>query len=218
MSATLEQDSLLLDYASGALPEGPALAVATQLALDPEARARYRALEAAGGMLFDQLEPESVSATLLTDTLTRLDDTDGLLTVPVPMPDAQTRRVLPAPLWRYVPESLDRLAWTRWGKNVQEAVLPLGNRDHRAVILRIQPGHAVPHHTHGGVEYTVVLSGGFRDEGGHYGRGDIQICDGSVRHQPVADMGEECICLAVLSAPIKVSGLLGTLVNPFLKF
>jgi putative transcriptional regulator len=34
----------------------------------------------------------------------------------------------------------------------------------------------------------------------------------------VADEGEECLCLAVLDAPVRLRGLLGRVANPFLKF
>jgi putative transcriptional regulator len=215
MNAAPDMDMLLLDYASGALPEGPALAVATSLALDPAARARYRTMEAAGGVLLGDLPPAPLSDTLLAATLRRLDQSAP--EVPV-LPDAETRRLLPAPLWRYVPDGLSSLRWTRWGGAVQEAVLPLGDSGHRAMLLRIKAGNGVLQHDHTGPEYTVVLSGGFSDETGHYGPGSLQLCDGSVTHTPVADPGQDCVCLGVLSAPIRITGLMGRLVNPFLKF
>jgi putative transcriptional regulator len=213
MTASPDRDALLFDYATGALAEGPALAVATHLALNPQARARYRAIEAAGGALLEGLAPAPVSDRLLEETLRRLDE-------PAAAPPAVERPpgTLPRPLWRYVPGGLGGLKWTRWGPNIREAVLPLGNRDHRAVLLDIRAGQAAPPHEHGGMEYTVVLRGAFSDEKERYGAGDIQICDGSVHHRPVAETTEDCLCLAVLAAPIRVTSLLGRFVNPFLKF
>ncbi|MBI1179415.1 MAG: anti-sigma factor [Alphaproteobacteria bacterium] len=215
MTADADMDALLLDYASGALPEGPALAVATMLALDPRARAGYRALEAAGGALLAALEPQPVSAGLRDATLARLDESPA---TPLARPPSPAAGALPAPLRRYAPDGLDGLRWTRWGKSVQEAVLPLGDRSHRATLLRIAPGQGVLHHEHTGTEYTVVIAGGFSDDTGHYGPGDLQLCDPSVVHRPVADPDAECLCLGVLSAPIRGTGLVGRLVNPFLKF
>jgi putative transcriptional regulator len=216
MSAAPDMDMLLLDYASGALPEGPALAVAASLSLDPLARARYRVMEDAGGMLLADLEPAPLSNRLLTDTLRRLDRTDEAHEPS--LPDAETRRLLPPPLWRYVPDGLAGLRWTRWGGSVQEAVLQLADTGHRAMLLRIKAGHGVLQHDHAGMEYTVVLSGSFSDETGHYAPGSLQLCDGSITHTPVADPDQDCVCLGVLSAPIRVTGLMGRLVNPFLKF
>jgi putative transcriptional regulator len=210
-----DQDMLLLDYASGALPEGPALAVATKLALDPVSRNRYRALEAAGGAMLETLEPAPLSPGLMDATLARLEAAPRVAPAVRPTPEALA---LPAPLRRYVPEGLEALSWKRWGKHVQEAVLPVGDRSHRVTLLRIAAGHGVIHHEHTGTEYTVVLQGGFHDETGHYATGDLQLCDGSVIHRPVADADGECLCLGVLSAPIRGTGLMGALVNPFLKF
>ena len=48
-------DELLLDYASGNLSEGWSLAVATHLALCPQARRRLQAMEGAAGALFDKI-------------------------------------------------------------------------------------------------------------------------------------------------------------------
>jgi putative transcriptional regulator len=180
------------------------------------ARARYQAMEDAGGMLLADLEPAPLSSRLLTDTLRLLDRPDDIRE-PI-LPDAETRHLLPPALWRYVPDGLAGLRWTKWGGSVQEAVLPLADTSHRAMLLRIKAGHGVLQHDHAGMEYTVVLSGGFSDETGHYAPGALQLCNGSVTHTPVADPDQDCVCLGVLSAPIRVTGLMGRLVNPFLKF
>lgn len=215
---TADLDLLLMDYASGALPEGPALAAATKLALDPAARAEMRLLEATGGALFASVEPEAVSEELLAATLDRLDGAPAWTGFASPPPDAETRRLLPAPLWRYVPKGLDGLQWERWGNNVREAVLPVADRRYRATLLHVRGGHGVLHHTHEGLEYTVVLSGSFHDETGQYRAGSFQICDGSVRHRPIADKGEDCLCLTVLDAPMHFTGLMGRFINPKVRF
>ena len=48
-------------------------------------------------------------------------------------------------------------------------------------------------------------------------RGDVAEADPSVNHQPVADPGEDCICLAVTDAPLRLTGPFGRLLNPFLR-
>jgi len=214
---TADLDLLLLDYASGALPEGPALAVATKLALDPAARADMRLLEATGGALFAGVEPEAVSDSLLGATLDRLDGESAGFAL-APPPDDEARRLLPAPLWRYAPKGLDGLHWKQWGKHVREATLPLADRRYRATLLHIKGGHGVMRHTHHGTEYTVVLAGSFHDEDGRYGTGAMQICDGTIRHRPIADEGEDCLCLGVLDAPMHFTGLLGRFINPKVRF
>ena len=49
------------------------------------------------------------------------------------------------------------------------------------------------------------------------GAGDIEICDPNVEHTPVAEPGEDCICLAATDAPLKFSGLLPKIAQPFLR-
>ncbi|MEN3975506.1 ChrR family anti-sigma-E factor [Emcibacter sp. SYSU 3D8] len=211
-------DMLLLDYASGAMPEGPALAVAAKLAIDPAARADMRLLEATGGALFADADAEPVSESLLAATLGRLDHDAGRPVLSEPAPDEETRRLLPPPLWRYAPRGLEGLRWQQWGKNVREAVLPLADRRYRATLLQVRGGHGVLRHTHEGTELTVVLAGSFHDETGRYGPGAMQICDDTVRHRPVADRGEDCLCLGVVSAPLHFTGLIGRFINPRMKF
>jgi putative transcriptional regulator len=75
----------------------------------------------------------------------------------------------------------------------------------------------IPMHTHRGREYTLVLAGGFKENGSQYGVGDFTLRDASDVHRPVVDSDEECVCLIVLDAPIKLTGILGRLVNPFLR-
>ena len=64
----------------------------------------------------------------------------------------------------------------------------------------------VPQHTHEGSELTLVLEGAFRDKTGRYARGDLALADGSIEHRPVAEPGEDCMCLTVTDAPLRLTG------------
>ena len=75
----------------------------------------------------------------------------------------------------------------------------------------------MPVHTHASSELTLVLAGGFTDQFGHFLRGDLAEADASVEHRPVADPGEDCLCLAVTDGPMRLTGPLGRLINPFLR-
>lgn len=82
-----------------------------------------------------------------------------------------------------------------------------------AVFYKIRAGRKMPQHSHEGLEVTLVLRGGFRDESGHFRRGDIAVADEHLDHKPVADDDEECLCFAVLDAPLRLTGTLGRWVN-----
>ena len=70
----------------------------------------------------------------------------------------------------------------------------------------------------GARNYTVVLQGGYTDVTGQYGPGDFQLTDASLTHSPVADPGEDCINLAVTTAPLKFHSLLQRIAAPFFGF
>jgi putative transcriptional regulator len=75
----------------------------------------------------------------------------------------------------------------------------------------------MPDHSHHGTELTLVLKGAFQDEDGYFARGDIEIADSDVQHIPVADIHEDCICLAVTDAPLRFTGLMPRILQKFLR-
>jgi anti-sigma factor ChrR (cupin superfamily) len=55
-------DEILMAYAAGTLPQGPALVVAAHLTLCPESRERVRRFETIGGMVLEDMPPVEMSA------------------------------------------------------------------------------------------------------------------------------------------------------------
>lgn len=208
-------DELLLSYAAGSLDEAQSLLVASHLTLCPECRRRLASLEAAGGALFEALDGEDVSEDALDAVLDRLDEPEP----PRSAPDRTktVTGVLPAPLRKYVGGDIGDIRWRAKGPGVGMAELPVRVEGQRAFMLRVDPGRAVPQHTHEGAELVMVLTGGYTDEYGHFLRGDVEIADPSVDHRPVADPGEPCVILAVTDAPIRFTGAFGRLLNYFVR-
>jgi putative transcriptional regulator len=64
---------------------------------------------------------------------------------------------------------------------------------------------------------TLVLQGAYRDETDRFGRGDIEIGDETMNHTPVAEAGEDCICLIATDARLKFEGLLPRIAQTFLR-
>ena len=208
-------EELLLDYASGALAEAAALAVACHIALCPKCRAEASQMESIGGASIAEIEPEAISADRLTETLALLDSVES---EPVTAPElAADDGVLPYPLRRYLPSGLDALRWRKRRNIVDMAALDIAPAGFITRLMRIRPGMAVPDHSHRGNEFTLVFAGGYSDGDDHYERGDFQTADASVDHRPVADDGEGCFCLVVLDAPMRLTGRIGRLVDPFVK-
>ena len=64
---------------------------------------------------------------------------------------------------------------------------------------------------------AFVLAGGYKDAGKQFARGDFDVKEVTDHHRPVADEGGECIGLLVLDAPVRLTGPVGRLLNPFLR-
>jgi predicted ChrR family anti-sigma factor len=130
-----------------------------------------------------------------------------------PMPGADQMNALrPLALRSYVGRHLGALEWRTILPGLERCRIA---RDARAEasFLRCRPGKAIPIHTHEGLEATLVLQGGFRDQNGHYAPGDIAVADGTTEHRPVADQAGECIIFLALEAPVRLTGPFGRLVQ-----
>lgn len=203
-------EDLLMAYSAGALSEAFSLAVATHISLCDECRAAAESYDAVGGAVMVSTDASPVSDSCLSNTLAAIRYAD----VEAPAPRLKDA-VLPSPLAEYVGGGLDKIKWKSAGMGVKQAVLDT-NDDAVARLLYIPAGTAVPDHGHGGLELTCVLQGAFRDEDMRFARGDIEVATEEVDHTPIADISEDCICLAVTDAPLKFKGWLPRLAQPFL--
>jgi putative transcriptional regulator len=209
-------DDLLMGYAAGLLPEAHDLMVATAVSLDDEARARLSGFEAMGGALLDECEVAPLRDDSFEAVMGRITGVAKCDTVPddckVPWADA----VFPQPLRDAVGGDIDDVAWKPVGLGVHQAILA-GDDDGTARLLRIPGGQAMPDHGHQGAEYTLVLQGAFIDGEDRFARGDLEMADDSIEHMPVADLGEDCVCLVVTDAPLRFTGLLPRLAQRFIN-
>ncbi len=215
-------DALLMGYSAGTLPEGFNLVVATHISLCDECRARMHAFDNVGGGIVDNETPEPMSMDSLNQTLDLIEagDIAQQAAEAVSPTDTLNRRadtdVLPAPLQQYVGGDLDAVKWRKVGGGVQQAIL---KTDTSATVrlLRIPAGTAVPDHGHRGTELTLVLQGAFRDETDRFGTGDIEVANEDLDHQPIAEDGEDCICLAATDAPLRFNSWIPRIAQPFLR-
>ncbi|KMW60196.1 Transcriptional regulator [Candidatus Rhodobacter oscarellae] len=204
-------EPILMAYSAGTLPEAFSLVVATHLSMCEECRARAASYDAVGGAMLD-------GATLDMDE-GALEATLALLEAPVERPikaDVPADAVFPGPLRDYVGGDLDAVQWKAVGGGVRQAILPT-SKDASVRLLHIPAGMAVPDHGHRGTELTLVLQGAFRDEEDRFGPGDVEVANEDLTHTPVAEEGMDCICLAATDAPLRFSGLIPRLAQPFLR-
>lgn len=215
-------DALLFDYATGRTSEAESLVIAAHATLCPRCRNRIAEFEAVGGALVEDIAPVAMADTAFAAVLSQIDAEPASALGPVSTLSALEQRsirpgsaVLPRPILNYL-DNPETLTWKSVVRGLEEIALPIAGATVK--LLRIKAGVAMPQHTHSGNEMTMVLAGAFRDETGHYRRGDVAANDHDVDHRPVADAGEDCICLVVTDAPLRLTGPIGRLLNPFVKF
>lgn len=208
-------DEVLMAYAAGNLAEAFSLVVACHLSLCDTCRAAAESYDALGGALLDGGAAAAVSDDALAATMKLI--AAGPMEVPTEAPKAARKAdpILPGPLQDYVGGGVDAIRWRGLGAGVKQAVLKT-DKAATARLLYIPAGMAMPDHSHGGMELTLVLQGAFTDEVDRFGRGDVEIGDENLHHTPIAEAGADCICLAATDAPLRFKGLLPRLAQPFL--
>lgn len=204
-------DALLMGYAAGHLSEAFGLVVATHVTMCDDCRARLESYEALGGAVIEAEDEAAVSTDALARMMARLE-------VPVVSapPKAPRKTSLPSPVAAYVGGDLDAVKWRALGGGVRQAILPTGPKA-TVRLLHIPAGQAVPDHGHRGMELTLVLRGAFRDATDRFGPGDLEIAGEDLAHKPVAEAGEDCICLAATDAPLRFAGLMPRLLQPLFR-
>lgn len=200
-------DDLLDAYVSGSLSHPFAVVVAAHLSLCDICRARVEAADMLGGLLLDRIAPAAVSPGAQGRILAALD------LAPPPAPIAASG-IFPAPVMQALGGKPPN--WRMLGGGIRQQILS-ADREGSLRLLYIPPGRAVPEHTHGGLELTLVLQGSFSDVQGRFGPGDVETAHDDIDHQPIAGPGLPCICLAATDAPLRFRALIPRLLQPLFR-
>lgn len=217
LAAFAPADDLLSAYAAGGLDRATALVASAYADMNPCAATRLRMLEAAGGALLETGAPAAMMDGALEAVFARID------AVPAARPAVVAPRrasavmtelaFAPVPV-RLALEQARPQAWAYRGPGVRAATL-LRDGEAEVQVLRIEPGHGAPRHSHGGAEITLCLKGAFADESGRFGPGDLCFAGPDVTHRPVALPEGTCYALAVSDAPLRFTGALGLMQRIF---
>ena len=213
--------ALLTDYTVGSLSVAPAVSVTTHLKYCQQCRDSVGSLKQLGGALLCEAEPAQISNDLLSQTLDRLDADEGEMALVEGASEvhgfelSDELKGIPEYLNQFLPRN--GLNWRKLSSSVTVAPISVGETRYELALHKICAGGQTPVHDHNGVEYTVVLKGSFSDEDGMYNEGDFLTREPGDIHRPFATQHEDCICLSVLEAPIRLKGL-GRVLNPFMRF
>jgi putative transcriptional regulator len=207
MSRHHPKNTTLAEFAAGTLDEGRSLVIASHLAMCGLCREYVSALEVVGGRMLAEIEPVAMTPGAAARALSLLDRE-------AQAPRAMIRKQGVVPVWQ--PEQKTLLGYElgpwRWiapGLHHRVVKVP-SDSGTRVFMLKAAPDMKIPEHSHTGTELTCVLSGAFIHEGGRYADHD----DG---HSPVIDSDEDCISLVAMQGELKLSGLLGRLIQPFVR-
>ncbi|MFT7287095.1 MAG: putative transcriptional regulator [Halieaceae bacterium] len=205
---------ILTEHAAGSLPLAQSACVCAHLDYCESCSRTVAQLHTVGSALFEGLDPEPVGDAMLYRVLARLDEEAPLS---YQRPTAVPRDGTPALLRRLMRGDFSDLVWKKVTDALSTTHIKTGDPHYEFSLLHIRAGGETPAHDHHGSEMTLVLQGGFSDDYGDYHAGDFihRVC--SHVHAPRAFAGEDCICLAVLDAPLKFTGWKHRWMNPFMR-
>jgi putative transcriptional regulator len=206
-------DSTLMSFAAGSLPEPLALIISAHCSVCPACAAEVKMMERIGAVMFADLEPQALAKATPVIALQGVEAT--VVTSAPSKPVSSLASDVPLPLRHLIGDTLDDVQWQRLGLGVWHAPVlqhKSGRGDVR--LLRVEPGRAMPEHGHGGSELTMILRGAYQDEIGRFGPGDVADLDVDVEHRPVADAQTGCICIIASEKQAVFKGFFARLIQP----
>ena len=183
MNTTAQKNELIFGYSSGNLGEAKSLFTSMYLYLN--------SIAAKKASVFDNMLAQN------------LNDLEGIepkklkYTDCIKAPDSikKNKNSSNNPLSRII-GNLNDIDWKTLYKGFKEFNIPVNDND-SVKLIKMDPGTSVPLHSHNGKEYILVLNGSFCDEYGEYNKGDMQINDQQIKHNPTACNSDGCICLSI---------------------
>lgn len=207
-------DEMLAAFSAGTLDHGQHVAVATHLVACRQCRSFVRSMEQVGGAVLTELPPAAMSNRALTDAEARLNESARPSVAYAGPVLAETEIPgLPKFVRHY---RFGTWKWIAPSVHLRPIELPYTSGT-RVFLLRAGPGTKMLPHTHTGIEMTCVLAGAFSQDGAHYGAGDFDLGDESIDHRPLVEQGQDCICLVAMQGELRLKGLVGRMMQPFVR-
>jgi putative transcriptional regulator len=207
-------EELLADFATGKLDEAEQLVVSVHTAQCEHCRRFVKAVELLAGRAIENVEPVAMSSDAFDAVMAQIATASNVR-------EAPKVAALTEPGDAELPEIIRRRGL---GKRRSVApgvslrpILLAGSDRSRAFLLQSAPGARMLEHTHTGSELTCVLKGSFSHKGGRYGPGDFDFGDESVDHRPIVGDEGPCLCVVAMTGDLRMNGLLGRLINPFVR-
>lgn len=190
----------LVAYANGSLAPAECVLVATHLTLCPTCRAVQAMAETAASGALTQATPVPLDPGGLDGLLARLDlPEEAPAARPVHAPASGL--LVPRPVLDLLDRPFEALPWRWLAPFVRGVDLPVPTDGLPLRLVEMSAGAHMPHR-HAGNEAGVILQGGWTDQLGHFGRGDVAISTPELGvHDQRIDLGVSCIALVLNDAP-----------------
>jgi len=207
----------LMEFSAGNLSEPHALCIRLHLDQCTRCSSRVDTLNSLGAIIMESQPRIEISSRMFDCILSRIDSEPDGADHQVSIDAKSNRRI--SPLAKLLGEDLNSLPWKRQLGDV--SVLDITDRfpgqKEQVVLQKLAAGGKAPSHTHRGEETTIVLQGAFADHKGVFHQWDFVTLNQEDDHKPVAVGCEDCITLSVLSAPVKLTGTFGRMLNPLIR-
>ena len=201
MNTTAQKNELIFGYSSGNLGEAKSLFTSMYLYLNSVAAKKASIFDNMLAQNFSELKDVRLKKLKYTDCIKNEDS------------KKQNNNLSNNPLSRLIGD-LNHIDWKTIYKGFKEFKIPVNDND-SVKLIKMDPGTSVPLHSHNGKEYILVLDGSFCDEYGEYNKGDMQINDQKIKHNPTASDKNGCICLSITENDIIFFGKFGFFLNLF---
>jgi putative transcriptional regulator len=216
-------DNILVEFAAGTLDTAQAVAVNAHMHFCTKCQQNIKKMEQTGGAMLDSLDPEALAENSFDKLLSAIEvmaaksistnhgTDDTLINNKIDLRSEEAVKIardygrLPNVVAKMM--SQKALKWRYINSSLQTSHLIAGQNVHQVSLQKISAGGVAP----------VVLKGSFSDKEGIYQEGDFILKEPGQIHQPISARNEDCLCLSVESAPVKLTGFFGRMVNPFIK-
>ena len=201
MNTTAQKNELIFGYSSGKLGEAKSLFTSMYLYLNSIAAKKASVFDNMLAQNFNELEGVGLKKLKYTDCIKSSDSKKQSSSSPI------------NPLSNLI-GNFNNVNWKTIYKGFKEFNIPVNDND-SVKLIKMDPGTSVPIHSHNGKEYILVLDGSFCDEYGEYNKGDMQINDQKIKHNPTACKSNGCVCLSITENDVVFFGKFGSALNLF---
>ena len=201
MNTTAQKNELIFGYSSGNLGKAKSLFTSMYLYLNSVAAKKASIFDNMLAQNFSELKDVRLKKLKYTDCIKNENS------------KKQNNNLSNNPLSRLIGD-LNHIDWKTIYKGFKEFKIPINDND-SVKLIKMDPGTSVPLHSHNGKEYILVLDGSFCDEYGEYNKGDMQINDQKIKHNPSACNSDGCVCLSITENDVVFFGKYGSALNLF---